>query len=141
MLRALSVKQPWALLITHGLKDIENRSWSVSLAARGPVLIHASKQEDVDATALIDGRWHPATGERLAEDDPIMRLWRSPDHMGEFGGIVGMATITDCVTGSSSPWFQGPFGLVLADARVLPFTPLRGAQRFFYVDQAAVRGL
>ena len=40
-MKALSIRQPWATLILHGQKDIENRSWATR--QRGQVLIHASK--------------------------------------------------------------------------------------------------
>lgn len=26
-MKAISIKQPWASLIAHGIKDIENRTW------------------------------------------------------------------------------------------------------------------
>ncbi len=39
-MKALSVRQPWAGLITAGLKTIEIRTWSTSY--RGPLLICAS---------------------------------------------------------------------------------------------------
>lgn len=26
-MKTISIKQPWASLITHGIKDIENRTW------------------------------------------------------------------------------------------------------------------
>lgn len=42
-LRALSVKQPWALAICHG-KDVENRTWETGV--RGLVAVHASKAFD-----------------------------------------------------------------------------------------------
>lgn len=38
-MKAISIKQPWASLIAHGIKDIENRSWRTNY--RGRVLIHA----------------------------------------------------------------------------------------------------
>lgn len=47
------------------------------------------------------------------------------------GGIVGEATLVDCVTVSDSPWFFGPYGFVLEDVRPLPFRPYRGALGFF----------
>src|ERR1051326_1498970 len=46
MVKALSVRQPWAWLIIYGGKDIENRDWPTS--HRGPTLIHAGKQWDID---------------------------------------------------------------------------------------------
>ena len=40
-MRTLSIRQPWAWLIVHGHKDVENREWATDY--RGPLLIHASK--------------------------------------------------------------------------------------------------
>ena len=41
---ALSIKQPWASLIVHGLKTIEVRAWPT--ARRGRILIHAARVSD-----------------------------------------------------------------------------------------------
>lgn len=43
--KVLTVKQPWASLIVHGIKDIENRSWRTNF--RGRVLIHSSAKGDI----------------------------------------------------------------------------------------------
>jgi hypothetical protein len=43
-MKILSIRQPWAYLITRGSKNIENRSWPTNY--RGPVLIHASLKID-----------------------------------------------------------------------------------------------
>ena len=40
-LRVLTVRQPWAWAIIHGGKDVENRTWNIAGAYRGPVAIHA----------------------------------------------------------------------------------------------------
>ena len=39
-MKALSLMQPWASLVTHGIKTVETRSWSTKY--RGELLIHAS---------------------------------------------------------------------------------------------------
>ena len=39
-MKALSIRQPWAHLIAHGLKTIECRDWQTN--HRGPLAIHAS---------------------------------------------------------------------------------------------------
>ena len=39
-LKVIVVRQPWAWLIVHGFKDIENRSWKTRY--RGTLLIQAS---------------------------------------------------------------------------------------------------
>lgn len=41
--KVLTVKQPWASLIVHGIKDIENRSWQTNF--RGRVLIIQVQRE------------------------------------------------------------------------------------------------
>ena len=43
-MKAISIKQPWASLIAHGIKDIENRTWKCPKKYLGQrVLIHAAK--------------------------------------------------------------------------------------------------
>ena len=111
-MKALSIIQPWAWLIVSGHKDIENRNWPTRF--RGPVLIHAGKKLDVESLNYVHGY---------------------PNQPREFerGGIVGIAEIVDCVTGSNSPWWSGPYGFVIRNARPLPFVPMRGALGFFDV--------
>ncbi len=42
-MKTISIKQPWASLIVHGIKDIENRTWACPKKYIGQrVLIHAS---------------------------------------------------------------------------------------------------
>jgi len=42
-MKAITIKQPWASLIVHGIKDIENRTWPCPKKYLGQrVLIHAS---------------------------------------------------------------------------------------------------
>ena len=52
-MKCLSVRQPWAALILHGVngqkKDVENRAWPTKF--RGAMLIHASKSVDEGALA------------------------------------------------------------------------------------------
>ena len=43
-MKALSILQPWAWLIVHGPKDVENRTWSTPF--RGEFLVHAGKGFD-----------------------------------------------------------------------------------------------
>jgi hypothetical protein len=119
---ALSIMQPWAGLIVHGLKDIENRSWPTRF--RGPFLIHAGKKLDGDADDDVSAYIHPVTGEPLDAD-------RFDGVTYPRGGIVGVAEIVDCVTRSDSPWFVGEYGFVIRNARPLPFMPCRGALGFF----------
>ena len=116
---AISVHQPWAWLITMGIKDIENRTWSTKF--RGRVLIHASKCLRPSEFAYIAKELHRvAPGVEMPAFKDLAR-----------GGIVGAVDIVDCVQYSKSPWFMGPHGFVLKNAEVLPFEAMRGQLNFF----------
>lgn len=72
---AISLLQPWASLVTMGVKTVETRSWSTR--HRGPILIHASKGK---------------AGEIFAEDLPFKKYIPAFNVL-PFGAIIGMATI------------------------------------------------
>lgn len=46
-MKALSLIQPWASLVAHGIKRIETRSYAIG--HRGPLAIHASKKAPLEA--------------------------------------------------------------------------------------------
>jgi len=117
-MKALTIKQPWAHLIATGQKDIENRSWPTEL--RGRVFIHTSKTVDnVDVA-----HWCLSRGLRAHISCPLA-----------YGAIIGEVDIVDCVTQSTSPWFIGPYGFVLANPRAYDVPiPYRGQLGFFNVE-------
>jgi ASCH domain len=126
--RALSLWQPWASLVASGRKRIENRPWPTKV--RGRVLIHAGKKVDdpMGCAAMCARLGVPLPDERSLER----------------GGIVGAVTIVDCVERSDDPFFFGPFGFVLEDARPIALVPCRGMLGFFSVPpdvEARVREL
>lgn len=126
---ALSIRQPWAWAIVHAGKDVENRGWSTQF--RGPVCIHASKRMTRDEYSTASRFITRTLGG--ASDDWIMRwlgVCAAPERL-EYGGIIGIANISDCVTKSDSPWFFGRHGFVLVNARPVDFIPVRGALGFF----------
>ena len=140
-MRTLSIRQPWAWLITRPdlvdsaaraealsaglLNDIENRDWSTDY--RGRFLIHASQR--------MVQRDYWQTYEDLKE-----RLGIELPHFLELdlGGIVGAATLVDVVSEHPSPWFIGPFGWVLRDARPLPFVDFKGQLNWFDVPRSLI---
>lgn len=120
--KALSVRQPWAWAIMHGGKDIENRSWQAvnhGLTVRGEIAIHASagmtKQEYDDAAAFMSsiGVICP----------PAIDLCR--------GALIGAVDVVDVVRSSQSPWFFGPRGLVLRNAKPCDPIPVKGCLGYF----------
>ncbi|WP_165228423.1 ASCH domain-containing protein [Aquisphaera insulae] len=121
-MKTLSVRQPWAWLIAHGFKPVENRTWDTKV--RGPILIHAGKSFDREGYEWIRYTFpeidlpHPAQFER--------------------GGIVGVADLYAVATVSTSPWFCGPVGFCFRDAKPLPFVPTPGRLGFFEAEHPEV---
>jgi hypothetical protein len=112
-MKALTILQPFAWLIVHGRKDIENRTWVTN--HRGPLLIHAGVKLYPTPLAEIEHHY----GITIPRDALL------------FGGVIGKVDVVDCVRQSSSKWFNGPYGFVLANPVALPFTRMRGHQGLF----------
>ena len=123
-MKALSIRQPWAYLIVHGVKDVENRTWRTNF--RGSFLVQAAMRFDEDGYRKI------CSSRRLQALLP--KGFPHPDGF-QRGGIVGEAVMVDCVETHPSPWFNGPFGFVLDEQRPLRFIPCRGMLSFFYVPK------
>lgn len=107
-IRILSIRQPWAWLITSGHKKIENRTWSTRY--RGLMLVHAGRRWDDEPIEKIEHRF----GIAVPRDLPCR-------------GIVGIAGLCDVITRSNDPYFRGPYGFVLIGACHLPYVPMPGA--------------
>jgi len=122
-MKALSIIQPWAWLIVHGHKPVENRRWPTSF--RGQFLIHAGKKFDHEAIFWL---------REIANKSPVSGIDRIilPLTFAR-GCIIGRADLVDCVTSHPSPWFSGPYGFVIAQPREIPPAPLRGQLGFFEV--------
>lgn len=119
----LSIRQPWAWCIVNGYKPVENRDWSTTF--RGRILVHAG--------VTMSRRYYDETREHLI-DSGLLHCCALPAYEAlERGGVVGVTTITDCVTTHPSGWFTGPFGFVCQDSKPLPFHPAKGQLKFFDV--------
>ena len=126
MLPCLSIRQPYAWLIVNGIKPVENRTWPTRF--RGRILIHASanypKRDYDDDHADYDGRW---------------RGLQYPEREEMVGGIVGSATIVDCVQDHPSEWWIGPWGFVLEKPRAFDkIIPYKGALGIFNVPASVI---
>lgn len=115
-MKALTIRQPYAYLIVTGEKPVENRSWSTNY--RGPLLIHAAVKPHEHSIEQIQIAY------RVAINRDRLR----------FGGVIGCVDLVNVVTAYPSRWFQGPFGFVLENPRMLPFAPARGYQGLFEID-------
>ena len=128
---ALSIRQPWATLVVHGIKTIEIRSWSTKKT--GEIYIHAGQLADrrEDAWRFVPKKLREWTERR--------------------GGIVGRARLIECVSYEDSAsfakdvkrhlnnpdWFQPPrlYGLVMSELEPVDFLPCKGGLYFFPVKK------
>ncbi len=120
-MRALSIRQPWAWLIIHGGKDIENRTWHTKF--RGRFLVHASqgmtrKEYEAAYCFALDTR------ELTPFDIPAFEQLQR-------GGIIGSVELVDSVDHSDSPWYMGQKGFLLRDPMPMEFTAAKGRLGFF----------
>lgn len=116
-MKALSIKQPWAWLIAHGFKDIENRSWKYPPSYRGEMLIHASKSFDYEGYfwVLENFSYIPLPPPEITTNR------REISAVFNRGGFVGRCKLNDVVTESDSRWFFGPLGFVLSEQEPIHF--------------------
>lgn len=128
--RALSLKQPWATLLVHGLKTIEVRRWRTDHVGR--LLIHAARVPDERPEAWTHVPAHLCDHARLG------------------GGIVGYATMISCkhyrtlaafvadqaLHRNEPTWFEerGLYGFCFREPGVVPFREVPGYVRLFEVD-------
>ena len=126
---ALSLKQPWATLLVHGLKCIEVRSWPTFQS--GEILIHAARISDTRPQG-----WKLLPGDLLKQARLV-------------GGLIGRAELTGCIAYRTAKsfaadrrlhlndpsWYRPPrlFGFVFARSAPLPFRRCAGNVRFFRV--------
>ena len=127
---ALSLKQPWAALLVHGLKTIEVRNWPTG--RRGRILIHAARIPD----------HRPEAWDRLPLDlHSAAKL---------VGGFIGEGELVNCVEYSTpkefaadqrfhlndSNWFEPPrlYGFKFTNLKPMSFRPYSGWMRFFPVE-------
>lgn len=125
----LSMMQPYAWLLSHGLLSIDDRCWSTR--HRGPVAIHASKKFAYDYYEFL----------KSTTDLPLPEI-----HEFKHGGIVGLAHLIDCLppTPSSHEMSMkdlhrshlgapGHCGFVFDSQKPLEFIPCSGKPGFFTV--------
>lgn len=129
---ALSLKQPWATLLVHGLKAIEVRRWPTT--RRGRILIHAARVPDARKEAWQHVPAHLQEAAKIG------------------GGIIGAASLVECVSYAEmakfladrakhlneESWYEPKlFGFVFEQPESLPFRRYSGWFKFFEVEDVA----
>ncbi|MCT4181824.1 ASCH domain-containing protein [Elizabethkingia anophelis] len=95
-MKALSIKQPWASLITLGIKPIENRTWRTNF--RGRIYVHSSMNLPKYHWGLLSPEQY-----KQAMDSLIDGKLREELHL---GAIIGEVYIVDCVINHPSIWAE-----------------------------------
>ena len=120
---AFSSRQPWVDLVLMGIKDVENKSSRTHF--RGTILIHASAT--LAAREIVD--------KFVDQARKLKILGKKEQYNPDVGAILGMVDVVDCVETSESPFFEGPYGWVLANPRRFKKPiPYKGAVGIFYVN-------
>lgn len=139
---ALSIRQPWAWLIIHGHKPLENRTWATKF--RGRIAVHAAKgmsrREYDEARAFAEARGVTIPPFEMFADG----FHESPQHSitTRRGSVIGSVDFVDVVFSLEEAkqkqvdrWYTGQIGFVLKEPRIAPeWIPVRGALGFFRVE-------
>lgn len=125
-MKAITIKQPWASLIVHGIKDVENRTWRCPDKYIGQrVLIHAGKERDGQEKPLLTGKQYDLVGGVSGYATHIL---------GTRGAIIGSVEIVDCVINHPSIWAEkGVFNWLLANPIIYeePIENVKGKLSFW----------
>ncbi len=140
-MKCLSLRQPWAWMVVHGGKTIENRRWSPS--HRGPFLVHAAKgmtRKEYDQAcefaadvnpSLVVAHFDTVVRGGIIEKASIVNVIPPCVRVGKHQAYASLFTEDACV----HPWHMPEqFGFMLESIEALPFRPLVGHLGFFNVD-------
>jgi hypothetical protein len=154
-MKALTVRQPWASLIVHGVKHIETRSKPTKI--RGRIGIIAGKHRPEEYEKWGDWQYVPS---RFPCEPDVLEHYASgmpgaPDEVRvTFGALIGTVELYDCVPiswpgrdliGSDGhditdqlpygEFYPGRWAWLLRDPQPLAEPiPMRGAQHWQEVD-------
>lgn len=113
-MKTITLKQPWAFLVCSGVKNIENRTWKCPEKYIGKrVLIHASKDEKLDVSAL--------NRPQLRAAYPVLSKHEMFDsEKFDRGAIIGSVRITGCTINHTSVWAEKTEGTMVGHTFVTP---------------------
>lgn len=131
-MKALTVHAPWAWLIVHGHKPIENREWAPPLSQLHVghyFAIHQGKSWDQAGADLA---------KELGIDVPTREAMEAAGLLGAVVGVVrlaGFAKDPDKLFPdlAAMRWWAGPIAWILEEPRAIPPIPWRGFQKLWSV--------
>ena len=144
-MKALTVRQPWAWLIIHAGKRVENRTWCPPRHMLGQrIAIHASKRVDLHDCAETFAELRAQDMLDDVAEKVTLRMLQDGS-----GSVLGVATLLgwldarqDLASAASveqgaeahhvydldeDPWWIGPVGWLLRDVRAIEPVPCKGA--------------
>ena len=99
IMKAITIKQPWASLIVHGIKDIENRTWPCPRKYIGQrVFIHAAGSHGRKFSIDLTDAQTKAAFATIAIETMFGNM--------PFGSIIGSVEIVDCSMNHPSIWAE-----------------------------------
>lgn len=109
IMKAITIKQPWASLIVHGIKDIENRTWPCPRKYIGQrVFIHAAGSHGRKFSIDLTDAQTKAAFATIAIETMFGNM--------PFGSIIGSVEIVDCSINHPSIWAEkGVYNWILAN--------------------------
>jgi len=130
---ALTLWQPWATLIAHGGKTVENRTWRPpKKLIGGPLAIHAGKTWERGATSSM------SSAQRAAYLDAVRCLGVTSNWptgaivaVARLDGVLrpGPGSLLDIKTDDAIWWDDYQYGWILRDVRTLDEPiPAKGRQ-------------
>lgn len=160
-MKALTLHQPWAMLVERGWKEVETRGWYTSY--RGPLAIHAGlrwTEDQRDAALEIVLKLRRRSEEESPDSDwtkavPDCLLQHGLKAKDSLGCIVAICELTECVpaweieTNRSllqafepqhgweteylmGNYAQGRYAWILRNVRqVVPYIPAKGNRRLW----------
>ncbi len=133
-LQALTVCEPYAWMLIHGPKSIENRKWSTNY--RGPLVIHSGLNKSW-LKEYHRRRFSLPRSERCFELEPPL----PKDTAYHFGCIIGIVDVVDCVKHEKvrgKPFAWGPYCWIMENPRPVKPVYVKGAMGLFNLDPSIV---
>lgn len=135
----LTLKQPYAWMVIHGSKDIENRSWVNALVNH---LITRGESFAIHAGVSVRRDYYEQAVAYARTQDPELRVPAREDLV--LGAILGTVVPTEVFRPEdwlpARRWhMRGQYGWALRDRTALPVPiPAKGKQGFWSVDDELI---
>jgi hypothetical protein len=130
-MKALTISQPFASLISDGSKYIENRRWPTSY--RGELAIHAGKgTQYLDKEELKEYATSCVVAVAKLAACVTLEVILAKAHSAERNNVIP-GTSKTWAEACEHPHAEGPWCWILEDVRPIEHVPMRGAQGLWNV--------